>query len=877
MIRKSSAAAALTARSPDTISHRPAFLPLLLILFFCSGASALIYEIVWFQLLQFAIGSSAYSIGVLLGTFMGGMCIGSLLFPRLVSPRQHPLRVYAALELCIGVLGVLISAGMPLFDRFYAVLAQAAGGGIVMRAAICSLCLLPPTILMGATLPAIARWAGNTPRGAAWLGFFYGGNTAGAVAGCLLAGFYLLRVFDLFTAACVAASLNLLVGVLGFALSSVAPHDPAPPASALALSPPVPHSTAPDSAIFTESMVYFSIAFSGMAALGAEVIWTRLLSLLFGGTVYSFSIILAVFLAGLGIGSSAGSLIIRTAISPRTALAWCQALCAAAIGWTAYAVTNGLPNWPVNPYFDTGLSARFELDIARCAWGILLPTIFWGASFPLAIAAVISAGGPSRDPAKSVGRVYAANTLGAIAGSLFFSLFAIKTWGSTASDRGLVILAAFAAIAAAAPSLFPAESRIERDHPALPWYGLSLLLMAFCSALGVLRFLAAGWTGDTRELLALCGIALTGLLAIVILAAMLMIHTPIMRREDPRAGASIRRAFAAILLLAAIPLATLLALQSADVDSLPWQLVAWGRRFRAWNYSHANNDLNNGDARLLYLGEGLNSSVAVTTAGPGTLNFHVAGKVEASTDPQDMRLQLMLGHFPALFLPAAKQNKKALIVGCGAGVTAGTFILHKDFGRIVICEIEPLVPKLAADYFHTQNNFVVSRDAKGRFLDPRVQLVDDDARHFILTTPEKFDVITSDPIHPWVKGAASLYTREYFELVKQHLNPGGLVTQWVPLYESNETVVKSEIKTFFDVFKGGGVIWSNDASGAGYDIVLMGSNEPLAIDAQKLQSRMDLLIPIDLAQVRLGNAIDVLETYAGNAAGLESWLARPAA
>ena len=113
--------------------------------------------------------------------------------------------------------------------------------------------------------------------------------------------------------------------------------------------------------------------------------------------------------------------------------------------------------------------------------------------------------------------------------------------------------------------------------------------------------------------------------------------------------------------------------------------------------------------------------------------------------------------------------------------------------------------------------------------DPRVEVVYDDARHYILTTQEKFDIITSDPIHPWVKGSATLYTKEYFELCKRHLNPGGVITQWVPLYESNLNAVKSEIATFFEVFPDG-TIWSNDISGEGYDIVLLGQAEPAQID-----------------------------------------------
>src|SRR6476469_4951479 len=95
------------------------YLPALLLLFICSGCAALVYEIVWLQLLQLVIGSSAGSLGVLLGTFMGGMCLGSLLLPRFVSGRQHPLRVYAWLEIGIGVIGILLLVGMPLVSGVY--------------------------------------------------------------------------------------------------------------------------------------------------------------------------------------------------------------------------------------------------------------------------------------------------------------------------------------------------------------------------------------------------------------------------------------------------------------------------------------------------------------------------------------------------------------------------------------------------------------------------------------------------------------------------------------------------------------------------------------------------------------------------------------
>ena len=170
-----------------------ASLPLLWLLFVGSGAAALVYEVVWFQLLQLIIGSSAVSLGVLLGTFMGGMCLGSFLLPRIVGPNVHPLRVYAALELGIGLAALVLLWTIPAVNALYA---SVGGVSVMIRGLVAALCLLVPTMLMGATLPSIARWVETTPRGVAWLGYFYGGNIAGAVVGSLLAGLYLLRFYD---------------------------------------------------------------------------------------------------------------------------------------------------------------------------------------------------------------------------------------------------------------------------------------------------------------------------------------------------------------------------------------------------------------------------------------------------------------------------------------------------------------------------------------------------------------------------------------------------------------------------------------------------------------------------------------------------------
>jgi len=265
----------------------------------------------------------------------------------------------------------------------------------------------------------------------------------------------------------------------------------------------------------------------------------------------------------------------------------------------------------------------------------------------------------------------------------------------------------------------------------------------------------------------------------------------------------------------------------------------------------------------------MNASIAVTEETNGYRNFHVSGKVEASTEPQDMRLQRLLGHLSALM---HDNPKDVLVVGFGAGITAGAISIHPSVERMVICELEPLIPKIVSQYF-SDANYGVAESSK-------VSVVYDDARHYVLTTRKKFDVITSDPIHPWVKGAATLYTRDYFEHVKAHLNPGGVVTQWVPLYESTPDVVRSELATFFSVFPNG-TVWRNDNSdGSGYDVVLLArlDDKPAnkLIDVDALQARITqpeyAPVKMSLAEVGYASAFDVLRTYTGRSRDLEPWL-----
>jgi spermidine synthase len=584
----------------------------------------------------------------------------------------------------------------------------------------------------------------------AWLGFFYGGNIAGAVIGSLLAGFYLLRVHDMAIATYVAAALNVGVAVLAVMLTPRADYQPP---AALDAAPPV------EGGRRDRWPVYVVIAVSGLTALAAQVLWTRILSLLFGATTYTFSLILAVFLTGLGIGSSLGSALAKSLARPRLALAWCQLSLCLAMAWTAYILNASLPYWPVNPSLSTEFSLQFQLDLTRCLFAVLPGALLWGASFPLALASVAD---PKEDSARLVGGVYAANTFGAIVGSLTAGLLLTIWLGTQRAQQLLILLAA----------------------------GSAFFLIWREKALGSL--------------------------------------------------ASIAAAAAALAALAVPP--------------LPGILVAYGR--------YAATQL--GQSDIIYVGEGWNAAVAVSERSNGVRNYHNAGKVQASSEPQDMRLQRMLGHLTTL-VPASA--KSVLVIGCGAGVTAGAVSIDPAVERETIAEIEPLVPRVVSTYFAEHNFDVVDN--------PKVRIHIDDARHFLQTSEEKFDAITSDPLDPWVKGAAMLYTREFFELVKTRLNPGGVVTLFVQLYESNTEAVKSEIGTFFEAFPHG-MIFANTYNGAGYDLVLLGQIEPTRIDLDAVEQRLRQpeysRVARSLSEVGLHSAVDLFATFAGQAPDFAPWL-----
>ncbi len=715
--------------------------PLLLPLFVLSGAAALVDEIAWFQLLSLHAGGTSRSMAIVLATFMAGLGLGAIVVPRRLAARLHPLRACAALEVGIGLSALVLPVLFPLASRL----------PVPLDSVAFALLLLVPTLAMGATLPLAARALGNGRRAARQVSWLYAANTLGGVIGCLAAGFWLLRVHDTGVAVRVAAGLNALAAAWALLLaagSGVRNDERA--------RSPVRHPPLDQSPLVVACL-------SGVTALAAEVVWTRLLGLLLGGTTYTFSLILACFLVGIAIGAAlAGAL-----SPPRPWLAWCQAALVPAIAFGAWAAGVGLPAWPVNPRLAATPWIQLQIDFVRCLVVVLPAAILWGASLPLTVAAVARGGA---DASRAAGAVLAANTFGAVVGSLLGALVLLPGAGSRGTQQWLVATAALSAILATPP-------------------------------------------------------------------------------RDSRTPAPLRFAAPAMALVMALVLVP-------AIPSLAPSLVGWGRLAALFR----------GDqSEFLVVREGADSTLAVSRTLDGTLNYHNAGKVQASGEPQDMRLQRMLGHVVTL---VPESPRRVLVIGCGAGVTAGSVCVDPAVESETICEIESEVPRTAGEFFSEINSGVVG--------DPKVTVRIDDARHFLRTTTDTFDGITSDPFDPWVRGAANLYTREFFELARRRLAPGGAMTLFVQLYEAGTPAVKSEIATFLEVFPDA-LILGNTSGGEGYDLVLLGTVGRPRIDLDRIDARIRAAgaerLRESLAAIGCENAADLFASFAAAGPDLASWLA----
>ncbi|HSL23451.1 MAG TPA: fused MFS/spermidine synthase [Vicinamibacterales bacterium] len=722
------------------------------LLYFISGATALIYEVVWTRLLTLELGHTVASASTVLAAFMGGLAVGASIvgrFTSTLSPRTA-LRAYAAAEAAIGIFALLVPSlvrlAHPLLSIAYA---DGSGGAVFQLARLAAAIIVVslPAAAMGATYPLIVRAARIESRTAASL---YATNTAGAALGALAAGFLLLPALGMFRASAVAVVGNLAVA--GFAWRLVVPggvearhgtdrargaaRQPAAPVIALA-----------------------AVALSGFAALLLEIAWTRTLAMVMGPTTYAFSSMVACFIVGLALGSAAATWLTRRTTR---AAAWLSIVLALAALATAAAL----------PAVDAAL-----LDIARHAsrpdarlasllfieigWAVLLVSpaaVCFGAVFPLALSIAGASG--SREAAG----LYAANTTGAIGGSLAAGLAVIPRFGLQTT------------------------------------FALAVAIVLAVALLFALR--------EARRTVLLAALA---------------------------AGLAV---FASILLLRS-----------------EWNrklLSSGAYKYAAYIGGRDLRDLLEAGTLRDYR-EGATGTVAVRDL-TGVRTLSIDGKVDASTGG-DMLTQRLLAHLPLLEHGAAR---RVAVVGLGSGVTLGSALTH-DVESADVVEISPEVVQ-ASRWFARENRRALD--------DPRVRLLVGDARtHFRLARGVRYDVVISEPSNPWMAGVAALFTREFFESVRDRLAPGGVVCQWTHTYDMSRDNLRSIVATFASVFPhvtmwlvGDGDLLLLGRTSSARNARLQASTVPAAVRADLAASGIRFVAL--LQAFRLGD-----ETFARNWAG----------
>jgi spermidine synthase len=253
--------------------------------------------------------------------------------------------------------------------------------------------------------------------------------------------------------------------------------------------------------------------------------------------------------------------------------------------------------------------------------------------------------------------------------------------------------------------------------------------------------------------------------------------------------------------------------------------------------------------KVLYYGEG-NSSIVAATQLDELRIFSTNGRVEATTSLQDMQNQFALGHLPTLL---HADPKRVLVVGGGAGMTLGATSVHPAVEQVTLAELEPKVLGVIREFADYNHDVLASR---------KLHVVINDGRNHLLTTNDRYDVITSDPIHPWFRGAGYLYTRQYFELAAARMNPGGVMAQWLPLYQMNTDHIRSVLASFAAAFKHTSV-WLLYS-----DAVIIGSNSPLQLDLDRIDAIQSVSpdLASDLQRVHMGGPAENLLSYflAGN-------------
>jgi len=403
----------------STSTRGSPFRAILLACFFLSGASGLVYEVVWLRLLTLTFGSTAFAVGAVLTAFMGGLALGSFLLGRVVDRVQNPLRVYGLLELGVGLYALLtpaLAAGLvPLYQAVWQSFHPSFYAFSLMRFLIALTALLPPTVLMGGTLPALSRWYVQGKEAGQGAGLLYALNTWGAVAGTVASGFVLLPAIGVRATLLTAAGISLLVGLLVIALARWGTRAPGEqPSRPACTGRRVETAPSASPSRRATAVVLVALGLSGFVAMAYEVAWTRLLTLILGSSTYAFSLMLSAFLVGLALGSLFAARAVNRVERPLWALARIEIGVGLAVLIGEH-LFSWLPALFLGLFRAVGDAPRLFLagQFGLAFLVMVLPTLLLGAVFPLAVKAYARAGGVGR----RVGDIYAANTAGTVLGA----------------------------------------------------------------------------------------------------------------------------------------------------------------------------------------------------------------------------------------------------------------------------------------------------------------------------------------------------------------------------------------------------------------------------------------------------------------------------
>ena len=748
---------------PATIDKRllvaPAILKLIAACFVLSGATALIYEVLWARMLGLVFGATTVAISAVLTAFMGGLAIGSAVAARFVRRLQKPLRTYALIEMAVGLYALTVPALFRGMDQLYVLLWQAIHPGfyafVLLRFVLAAIVLLAPTALMGATLPVLVmalRQFGDLRANS--VARLYSLNLLGAIGGALAGGFFLLPRWGVSRSIWIAAIVNLLIGLAALvaSLKTAATRDETSSAEA----------STGDQQATQPTFWFFCALISGFVTISMQVVWSRILTMIIGSSTYAFVIVLALFLMGLALGAWVVSRFSRPDPARlRRWIVWIQILTAISL-FLSLRLTSLVPELLIKSGFRFGVNSwggLLTMQLLAATGLILAPTILMGTVMPL----VLAWAGQTRSfsSAKLVGQAYAVNTIGSIAGASVTALVLIPL----TSARFTIFCAAALGVTVAAIAYEPKRSSIDR---------------------AIARSLLAG-------------------MACLLIIAMLLVW----------------------------PSLNLNALSAGAYDSFVRVLA------KSLGQPEQSSD-QPADHQLLMYTDGRTATVSVRRDW-GITSVAINGRTNGS-DADDMPTQVFLGEIGPLVAP---RTERALMIGFATGVTVGS-ILQSPVGSVDCVEIEPAAVA-SGRFFDRVNNHPLD--------DLRLRIVIDDVRTVLAVNPMKYDLIVSEPSHPWVPGVANLFTREFFALGQRRLNQDGVFVQWLQIYQLSTDSLRSVLATFHSVYPHVAVFRVGGAA-KGKDLVLVGSSAPF--DLAKLAERMkDSRLAAELSRIGLHSPEEV--------------------